>query len=323
MIVDNKMVGVYVLCAGRTDYLEEMLSSLVKANTRNFTITISNNSSSKDVEIYLVKLANKYGVDYRENKPDYHGIFPHMDSIFKESKFEYTCVLHDDDIIHQNYFDICVSLIENNRHALAVACNANLILGKNPISKKFAVSTNGLDVSLSKPLDLLERMFDFSSSLPPFPAWIYKTSAVRDLSQSAYAGRNYGDVMLLATLLKSGTLIFSDSVGMGYRRHDKSMSAHTSILSRNEFLSKVCTDTEFQVPPGFLASALFHSRLYMCKDYIIQFGLYRFMSRYMPVVKWTIGRTFNEIAMNPEKALLVVRKIVLVFRHKFLSTFKK
>jgi hypothetical protein len=323
MKIVEKKIGIYLLCAGRLDFFEEALASIVNANTLNNPITISNNSSSKDIKISLIKLSKKYAVDYRENNPVLPDLFSHINSIVSESKHYFTCFLHDDDIIYKSYFDICLNLFEKNSDALAVACNADLIIEEKNTLQKFIDSKNGRDISFSDYADLMEGYFNFSSSFPPFPSWIYKTSALRQVSRIYTRSGIYGDVILLASVLKSGPLIVSSETGMAYRKHEGQISARTSVLNRNKFLSTLRSDSELQRRPDLIAAALYSFRVSMCLDYTRRFGPYILMSRFSPLVKWTLGQTIRKMFTDPKTVFRLVRKMLFFCYRLFLTMFKK
>lgn len=223
---------IYILCHNRPDDARQAILSVLKQDDRDFTLTVSDNSSNDEVE-HMVK-SEFPEVHYIRRLP----ILPaldHFNRCIEDAQSDYFCLFHDDDLMSADF----VSVIKKNMHdypsAIAFGCNANIeSFGKLALRPSFR-SFRSHEL-ISSPRDLAMRYFARAQSgIAPFPSYVYNRRLVAE-QRIPVEGGKYADVTWLLGLVSTGPIVWITKALMTYRMHASNDGNIESMRDRLRFL---------------------------------------------------------------------------------------
>lgn len=237
------MIEIILLCRNRPEYASEALSSLCKIDFPNFKITISDNSSSPlFVNRNLPEEFPHLDINYLYRGPNLSAI-NHMILAAQESKCEFFCLFHDDDIALPNFISDRLHFFYDPK-VIAVGTNAYEMV-ENSKTSNLLIKTNKT-IRINNSTNLLEQYYAIDKgSVAAFPGYIYRRKNVinvMNLLQSP-AGK-YSDSVFLAGLADLGELVWPPKPTMYYRRHVNNDSNFESAKDRFGLLGLMKKDSQ-------------------------------------------------------------------------------
>lgn len=232
------MLDIILLCRNRPKYAEEALGSLCAIHNKNFKITISDNS---DYPLFKNRnFANEFPnikINYIHRNPNLEAS-DHFTRVILESTNELLCLFHDDDIALPNFLDKRLEFLESEE-IVAVGTNGYEYI--NQIKTKTALTPFAEIVKIKSTEQLLNHYFSLNfGKVAPFPGYIYKRSPlISSIGALKSSAKKYSDVILLAELLKHGTIIWDPNVSMYYRKHSNNDSNFEKIKDRLGLLGAI------------------------------------------------------------------------------------
>lgn len=231
----NKKITVFILYNGRIDYLQKMIYSLSKIGENNIHLIISDNSNEALNQDILVLSGIQMGYQRREKNIS---IWQHIASCVDECKTDYISVMHDDDIVIDNFFDVGVNILDRNNNFACYCPNAKIV--RNDIVTAEALRDSNNDLIINNKSSLLEQYFSFDSDgINPFPAYIYRMQAIKYLNIENSCLGIYSDLYILCQLLDKGCIYWDRNTYFGYRLHDTNISKLNSIGDRLKLLGYI------------------------------------------------------------------------------------
>ena len=211
----------------RAELVRETLASAIKQTVPFSRIVISENSSSNEERNLTIETLKPLVEQYPEKKitiratpreftSDEHTAFMQTHLTGDE---EYSVLFHDDDLMEPAYHANLRKILDNDPEAVAVCCNARVLLEGTPTSK----TTIGLQqgrVEINSPVELLTTYLGFSPiGPPPLCGYMHRTAILKQLSFSRFNGGKYSDVAALTQLASKGKIIWLSESLMQYRVH--------------------------------------------------------------------------------------------------------
>lgn len=235
-------ISVYILSHNRPQYILETIDSVLKQTLTDFKLTISDNSTNDDVQD-LIKNHHP-GLNYIRQEPGLSAL-AHFKLLLESVDSEYFVLFHDDDIMHPDYLENMISIIENDPGLSAVACNAKIVAeGKNN-GKTFFNSTSDI-VILNTPEDLFSCYCGLTANIAPFPGYVYRKSKVGNIFLDPKDGGKYSDVSFLMKIMKNGAIAWAKKPLISYRIHSGNDSATISITQKLRLIRFVLKQTSLK-----------------------------------------------------------------------------
>lgn len=231
-------ITIYILFNGRENYLLEMLESLLINKINSQQIIISDNSKNNHNCIFLRNIQINYKNIIYKKRVNINSIWDHINICVTECQTKYISILHDDDIIMQNYFKIGLERLEKD-FSLTCYCPNALIIRNNKITiQKLRESTSNLIINSSE--SLLNQYFNINKKgINPFPAYIYRLESLRNISIKNDKFGKYSDIFILIQLLDIGPIYWDGNIYFGYRIHSNNISKFESLSDRLKLLSYI------------------------------------------------------------------------------------
>jgi len=224
-----------LLTHNRPNYAKIALDSLVSNNLNcNCEIYVSDNSIEPSFSESLQNKYNNQAIIKFKYRNQVLNALDHMNLVINESlNFDFILLFHDDDILYSNYLEKILNLgVLNDKSFSAFAINANLIYNNKESKNKITHYKNNVIIKTSQ--DLIDAYFCLDSNgAPPFPGYLYRVSAIKNLELKNIDGGKHSDFSFLVDLLKYGNFFWYNEVLMSYRIHEKSGSNSFSIVDRN------------------------------------------------------------------------------------------
>lgn len=225
------MLTIYILCHNRPNDARNAIQSVIEQSDHDFTLVVSDNSSTDDVE-QMVR--GEYPeVNYIRRLPMLPSAL-HFKAIIDEAEDEYFCLFHDDDLMHRDFVSEMKRAISRFPEASAIACNA-VVDNHGTASDWPSFRSYRQYETISSPAKLAMRYFSRGQSgIAPFPGYVYKRSKVSSSALDIEGGK-YSDVTLLLNIAKSGLIVWISKTLMTYRIHGSNDGGTESVRDRLRF----------------------------------------------------------------------------------------
>jgi GT2 family glycosyltransferase len=223
------LLTIFILCHNRPDYARQAILSVLGQTSRAFTLTVSDNSSTDDVE-HMVK--NEFpDVHYIRRTPMLK-LLNHFNRCIEEAHSEYFCLFHDDDVMSPDFVDVMMKCLQTYPAAIAFGCNARIEkLGK--LEPRTCFRSFRKYEFIDGPRDLACRYFSRAQSgFAPFPGYVYNRRLVGD-QRLPFEGGKYADVTWLLSLARKSNIVWINRSLMTYRMHE---SNDSNLESRQDRL---------------------------------------------------------------------------------------
>lgn len=234
-------IDVFIITHNRSGFLEEFITSVINQTLRPHTITVLDNESVDDTEDVVKKYKN-YG-------------FKHIKTFTKDGNFlkaqelcskTYSVLLHDDNLIHPQFFERIVEELNNNENVSGIT-TAYTVFDTPADKTKLAINSDMYTYlpPLKKTKKVISSRFEFainniyaeSIPFPPFspctPALIYRTSLLKKrVDMRPYYGKA-DDVSLYMSICELGNFVLlTDRNSVFIRNHE-----HRDLLNRDTGLT--------------------------------------------------------------------------------------
>jgi GT2 family glycosyltransferase len=227
-----KQLTLFILCHNRPDDARRAIASALAQSERNFKLIVSDNSSNDEVE-HMVRTEFPQ-IDYRRRVPMLFHL-AHFNRCIDEAEGEYFCLFHDDDLMYPDFVEKMRRVLDEQPEAVACGCNARIEnMGKFEARTSFRAL--GRLEWISSARELGRRYFSRAQSgFAPFPGYVYRRSAVRDIRLDEEGGK-YTDVAWLLMVAAVGPMVWLNEPLMTYRIHGSNDSNTPSMRDRLRFL---------------------------------------------------------------------------------------
>lgn len=235
----NPKVTVYVMSCDRPRLIVDTLDSILAQTYEHFELVVSDNSEHDDVETLL---RGRYpAVRFIRRKPTL--LSPdHFVTVLSEIDSECFVLFHDDDVMHAEYLERLVGVLEQNSELAAVACNAWILRDDAETGKRF-MDQQEPSLLLDGPEALVSRYLSLMSDIAPFPGYLYRTAKVKGLLPNYNEGGKYADVSFLMKVAERGPIAWLREPLIRYRFHSSNDSGAEAIEQRLSLLRYVYKHT--------------------------------------------------------------------------------
>lgn len=224
---------IFIQCYNRPVYAKLAIESVLRQTNMAFRLVISDNSTND--ELYRLVHAEFPTLEYRRRIPSLPAL-DHFNISISEVDTEFFCLFHDDDLMEPGYVESMLNTISLYPHAVAYACNAVTIDGEVERKGSFFESRDR-HIIIRNPRALMGRYFSrFPNGYAPFPAYIYRSSVVRNIPLDPQTGGKYSDVTWLFEISKNGPIVWDSQKLIRYRMHTANDSNLESLGDRLKLL---------------------------------------------------------------------------------------
>jgi glycosyltransferase involved in cell wall biosynthesis len=233
---------IVIHCHNRPDYAKCAIESVLRQTNQNFHLVVSDNSTNDDLA-NLVKIKFPQ-IDYRRRPPTLPAI-EHFNLNIAEADTEFVCLFHDDDLMESDFVDAMLKTIASHPSAVAYSCNAAIIDEYDKATDScFEADTPYVVIRNTR--ELAGRYFSrFPNGFAPFPAYIYRTSAVKNKPLNTRSGGKYSDLTWLLELAKTGSIVWNTQKLIRYRIHANNDGGFESARDRLRLLGYLKTNRAF------------------------------------------------------------------------------
>lgn len=278
---------IFIQCHNRPAYARCAIESALRQTNQDFRLVISDNSSND--ELCCLVHAEFPGLDYRRRAPTLPAI-DHFNTSISEADTDFLCLFHDDDLMEPGYVDAMLETIELHPYAMAYSCNAKII-NEEVVLKGGSFESRDPYVIIENPRALAGRYFSrFPNGFAPFPAYIYRSSVVKNIPLNPQTGGKYSDVTWLLEISKIGPIVWNSKKLIRYRIHATNDGGFESTRDRLRLLGYL------KMNSSFVGQAII-------SDY--RFFLYKKLYK-----TWLIDRKF------PVKYAKIFNRYLLMYRLK-------
>jgi len=209
-------IKIYVLCHNRPDDARQAIASVLAQTDRDFTLTISDNSSDDSVEQMVKQCFPSVGYVRRTPMLSVQDHFNRC--IDDTTSSDHFCLFHDDDLMDPGYVATMRGAAVAHPQAIAIGCNARTETCGVVQSRPF-FQTRHAQQCISGARDMAYRYFGRSQSgIAPFPGYLYQRALVGTTRMNPKGGK-YADATWLITLADVGAVIWVREPLMTYRLH--------------------------------------------------------------------------------------------------------
>jgi hypothetical protein len=149
--------------------------------------------------------------------------------VLNEVEADYFMMFHDDDVMCPECLEKLLKGFSLYPDAAAVGGNAQFLFQTKLSHRKFY--NRKTDFLVKCPKTFLNCYFNGYSNHPPFPAYLYNSSMVKNIFLEPKLGK-YADAVYLSNVCLASYLVFVKDVVMHYRLHSKQDSFRVSLNDR-------------------------------------------------------------------------------------------
>lgn len=260
---------IFIQCHNRPAYAKCAIESVLRQTNRDFRLVISDNSSND--ELYRLIQAEYPTLEYRRRVPMLSA-FDHFNKSISEADTDFLCLFHDDDLMEPEFVDSMLNTIAVYPDAVAYSCNG-VTIDKEIARKGSFFESKGTHILINDARTLAARYFSkYQNGFAAFPAYIYRTSTVKNIPFDAQTGGKYSDVAWLLEIAKNGAIVWSTKNLIRYRIHATNDSGAESLRDRLKLLGFLKLNRSF-VGQSIINDYRFGLYKNLCKTSISNFKL--------------------------------------------------
>lgn len=227
-----KKLTIFIQCYNRPALAKLAIESVLGQTNRAFRLVISDNSTTD--ELFRLVQTEFPTVEYRRRLPSLPAL-EHFNMSISEVDTDFVCLFHDDDIMEAEFAEVMLKTIAEHPQAVAYGCNA-VTLDDDVVRKGSFFETDDEYVVVNGPRSLAGRYFSrHPNGFAPFPAYIYRSSVVREIPLNRTGGK-YSDVSWLLEISKHGPIVWNSRKLIRYRIHAANDSNAESLRDRLKLL---------------------------------------------------------------------------------------
>jgi hypothetical protein len=261
----GELITVFVLARNRVNFASKMIESLANQKNKNFCLVLSDNSEPNLGT--LCELAKQ--CEHQFEKFDYRlrdgtiDLWNHLKVCVEECGTNYINILHDDDLVNDDYMDWIISTVKANPDIAAIAPNAYKINEEGSVTGRMRHSN--LAIELKKIDDLYNSYFSpKSSGIACFPFYTYKVDVLKTALNLPLTCGYYSDVEILSRIVSKAPIYWSEKIVTKYRMHGDNMSKLENIVDRHslgEHIKKTATKKTISIYKSWLIYSLIITNL--------------------------------------------------------------
>lgn len=230
-------IEIFILTYNRLPYLKSAINSALNQSIKNLKITIMDNCSTDGTEDYVKSLHKKYSNLYYYKQRKNVSVLDNFLSVRQLVSAEYVLIFHDDDILHPEYINVALKLLDINK-------NVSLIYSKiNPFNNEDSL----IDVNQEKiAYRIFQNKLDFAcytyfliiKNNLIFPTCIFKTQNFKNIKITKLIkdADTIADKLLVTEVVQDGRVIYIDTPFYNYRIHS-TQESRTKTLSTQEYFA--------------------------------------------------------------------------------------
>lgn len=224
---------IYIICHNRPDDARMAIRSALAQSDSNFSLTVSDNSSTNEVQELVQR--EFPGVFYVRRQPMLAAL-DHFNCCIEEVQQSHFCLFHDDDLLEPNFVKEVKGAIQAFPQAIAIGCNAHIV-SQGVLQERLSFISRHRYETIKSLRDLAARYFASNQSgIAPFPGYVYRKDLVGSVRFRASEGK-YSDVTWLLRLMERGPIIWIRRPLMTYRLHGGNDGSVESRRDRLRFLA--------------------------------------------------------------------------------------
>ncbi len=155
----NKKLSIIIPCYNQTALLERNLNYLQKQTFKDWSIVILDDNSSENYEEIVSKFPN-LDITYIKNDRNYGAIQNIFNSIFYKTDSPYKISLHEDDILHPQYLQKAVEMLEKDKKISFVVTIAKWFKDKEKSENIFNKTNNVSSSTILGRTDFIRKILD-------------------------------------------------------------------------------------------------------------------------------------------------------------------
>lgn len=224
---------IFIQCYNRPVYAKLAIESVLRQTSKAFRLVISDNSTND--ELFRLIQTEFPMLEYRRRVPSLPAL-DHFNISISEADTDYICLFHDDDLMEPVYVEAMLNTIELHPLAVAYACNA-VTIDEEVVRNGSFFEADANHVIINSPRALAGRYFSrYPNGFAPFPAYIYRSSVVKNIPLNPQTGGKYSDVTWLLEISKNGAIVWNSRKLIRYRMHAANDSNLESLRDRLKLL---------------------------------------------------------------------------------------
>lgn len=252
----------FILCHNRPEMAELAINSALNQIDKDFTLIISDNSTTNDVyNLCISKYPKiKYVRRYLNNNLE------HFKCCISEANSDYFCIFHDDDLLIKNFIEIAKHYADLYPSLVAFGYNSFLSINGDNVRRHFYNSHKTIYI-INNVQTLINAYFNFSTfGYPAFPGYVYKKSVQTILYPSN--GGKYSDFQWLVMLINLGNIGWINTPTFIYNLHGNNDSLRESMGDRLKILSFIKnSNMQFSSLDLNIYRIFLYNRLILCCNY--------------------------------------------------------
>jgi len=227
----NQQITVYILAYNRPEYLNDCLSSLSKQTFRDFHIVVLDNASQTDL-ISVVRQYDNLDIDYIRHPYNIESIGNFSHAWNAEKNTPYFMIFHDDDIMHPEFLERGLKIMNHSSNPAWVGFDALFFDGCPP---PFPSIESDVPLHLSG-AELAYRLITGTSNVV-FSSVIYRSDLIKtvDLKKLISEHSIICDRPLLFALAQNHRCFLSSLRLVLYRCHAAQDSKNGPLNEDNVF----------------------------------------------------------------------------------------
>jgi hypothetical protein len=249
-----EFLTIYVLTRGRQKYLLEMLDSLNDQCDKEFKLIVSDNTeirNKKDQTDIQVSF-NDIKESFYLKRSGYLSIMEHFQLCVNECDTNYIVLLHDDDILENDYVGWIKNICRNNPDFTAICPSCNHI---DDSGINFGQFQSELKEQVFQDVDTLVLTYlnFFNKNYPATPFFIFKTKELKNVINDLESGY-YFDLELYIRLISKGFKIARfPAIKASIRTHQNNNSKLYPIEDINKIIELIQFYCKFKTYKLFIA----------------------------------------------------------------------
>ncbi len=228
---------IFIITYNRIDYLKRALHSALVQSVKGFNITVLDNGSSDGTEDYIKEVQTKNNnIIYIKESINIGPFNIFLKAVSLASK-KYVMIFHDDDILHPQYIEAVLKIIEKHSNIDLIYTKINSFIDENNVNLE---PFGSVSYKLYEKQDFIKHIYiNKGSSHLVFPCVIYKTQNLKNLNitETIKSAGTIADMdMVVETLTNNGYGVFIENKMYNYRAHSDQES-HVKKLYASEIIA--------------------------------------------------------------------------------------
>jgi glycosyltransferase involved in cell wall biosynthesis len=218
----NTLVTIAIPTYNRADnYLKQSLSSVLVQTYRNIEIIVSDNCSTDNTES-VVKNYKDSRIRYFRQKENI-GPYKNFNFCLEQAKGEYFLIMSDDDLIDDDFVDVCMRAINSKNNIGIIRTGARVIDSQGNIIGRSTNEVDGLSTE-----EFFRGWFAFITSLYPCST-LFHTNRLRQIGGFGPENNLFHDGFTIAKLAAYFNRVDIKDIKASFRRHNDSITNSAEV----------------------------------------------------------------------------------------------